>query len=107
MEIFFKSLTKDGQADRVTIEDMRRIINQLKMRDEIASANDFVEKIAGVHNAKHFDLRELNNILINNAAQNLKESEREKRQNSVKKQDKNQIQLIQQRSNNQREQILS
>ena len=53
-KFFFKSMSGDGR--RVTAEDMKKTIADLRMKDEVASAQEFVEKTAGKSMAPSFTL---------------------------------------------------
>eukprot|EP00350_Pseudokeronopsis_sp_OXSARD2_P001960 CAMPEP_0170550150 /NCGR_PEP_ID=MMETSP0211-20121228/8210_1 /TAXON_ID=311385 /ORGANISM="Pseudokeronopsis sp., Strain OXSARD2" /LENGTH=61 /DNA_ID=CAMNT_0010856513 /DNA_START=271 /DNA_END=456 /DNA_ORIENTATION=+ len=53
-EIFFKSLSSDGQ--KVSIEDMKKALRDLKMRDQGATPEEYIERTVGKEKAKAFYL---------------------------------------------------
>jgi hypothetical protein len=44
-EIFFKSISADGS--KVSIDDSKRLLKELKMKDEASSAEEYVERTVG------------------------------------------------------------
>lgn len=44
--MFFKSMSSDGT--KITASDIKRALQELKIRDEVASAEEFIERTAGV-----------------------------------------------------------
>jgi hypothetical protein len=53
-KIFFKSLSNDGQ--KVTVDDMQKVLRELKMREEVASAEEYVERTVGQEKARAFNI---------------------------------------------------
>ena len=43
-EIFFKSISKDGKS--ITIQDLNKAIEELKLKHEVAAPEDLIEKTA-------------------------------------------------------------
>ncbi len=66
--IFFKSLSTDGQ--KVTTEDMQKVLRELKMREEVASAEEYVERTVGQEKARSFNIDQLNECLMAKQQQN-------------------------------------
>ena len=57
----FKSISNDGK--RVTLGDMRRALKQSKIQEELAAAEEFIERTAGVNKATHFTYEQFHDVL--------------------------------------------
>lgn len=59
IKFFFKSVSSDGQ--KVTIDDMRRLLRSFKLQENLAE--DFIERTAGISKARSFNLEQLTEVL--------------------------------------------
>ncbi|CDW76108.1 UNKNOWN [Stylonychia lemnae] len=59
IKIFFKSISSDGRV--VTIEDMRRMLREL--RQDETKAEEYVERTAGLSKAKQFSLDQITEVI--------------------------------------------
>ncbi len=63
MLFFFKTLSGDGKI--VTIHDMRKMLKDSKLNEELAE--EYVERTAGATKAKFFTLEQLTEVLSGKA----------------------------------------
>ena len=59
IKFFFKSISSDGRT--VTVSDMRKMLADFKL--DVASAEEFIERTAGLQKAKSFNLDQLSEVL--------------------------------------------
>ena len=59
IKFFFKSISGDGKT--VTVQDVRRMLQDFKMNE--ALAEEYVERTAGLAKAKSFTLEQLSEVL--------------------------------------------
>jgi hypothetical protein len=61
MKMIFKSMSTDG--NKISVNDLRKVINDLNIKEEVAAASEIIERTSGVSKAQNCTMDQFSEVL--------------------------------------------